>query len=94
MYAPYALILNVDEPFGDGHMERMGATKFAPKIRKRYQTNELAVNSTEFVTRGLEVQILSPRPIVSRSDRGNCGHFVARTAVKSRHWPQLHCVKR
>jgi len=41
----------------------MGATEFALKIRKRYQTNELAVDSTEFGTRGSEVQILSPRPI-------------------------------
>ena|ERR1035437_9839510 len=41
---------------------RMGATEFAPKIRKRYQTNELGVDSTEFGTRGSEVQILSPRP--------------------------------
>jgi hypothetical protein len=41
----------------------MGATEFAPEIRKRYQTNELAVDSTEFGTRGSEVQILSPRPI-------------------------------
>src|ERR1017187_2900269 len=39
----------------------MGATEFAPKIRKRYQTNELAVDSTEFGTRRSEVQILSPR---------------------------------
>jgi len=38
----------------------MGATEFAPKIRKRYQTNELVVDSTEFGTRGSEVQILSP----------------------------------
>ena len=30
----------------------MGATEFAPKIRKRYQTNELVVDSTEFGTRG------------------------------------------
>jgi hypothetical protein len=43
----------------------MGATQFAPKIGKRYQTNELAVDSTEFGTRGSEVQILSPRPIFS-----------------------------
>src|SRR5579863_3417362 len=41
----------------------MGATEFKPKIRKRYQTNQLAVDSTEFGTRGSEVQILSPRPI-------------------------------
>jgi hypothetical protein len=41
----------------------MGATEFAPKIRKRYQTNQLVVDSTEFGTRGSEVQILSPRPI-------------------------------
>jgi len=41
----------------------MGATERAPKICKRYQTNELAVDSTEFGTRGSEVQILSPRPI-------------------------------
>ena len=40
----------------------MGATELAPKIRKRYQTNELVVDSTEFGTRGSEVQILSPRP--------------------------------
>ena len=40
----------------------MGATESAFKIRKRYQTNELAVDSTEFGTRGSEVQILSPRP--------------------------------
>ncbi len=38
----------------------MGATEFAPEIRKRYQTNELVVDSTEFGTRGSEVQILSP----------------------------------
>jgi hypothetical protein len=44
---PCALILNVDEPFADGCM---GATEFAPKIRRRYQTNELAVDSTEFGT--------------------------------------------
>ena|ERR1039457_6013668 len=31
----------------------MGATEFAPKIRKRYQTNELAVDSTEFGTTGV-----------------------------------------
>src|ERR1022692_2984920 len=43
----------------------MGATEFAPEIRKRYQTNELVVESTEFGTRGSEVQILSPRPIFS-----------------------------
>jgi hypothetical protein len=42
----------------------MGATEFAPKIRKRYQTNELTVDSTEFGTRGSEVQILSPRPLL------------------------------
>src|ERR1019366_3263485 len=42
---------------------RMGATEFAPKIRKRYQTNELGVDSTEFGTRGSDVQILSPRQI-------------------------------
>jgi hypothetical protein len=41
----------------------MGATECAFKIRKRYQTNELVVDSTEFGTRGSEVQILSPRPI-------------------------------
>jgi hypothetical protein len=40
----------------------MGATEFVFKICKRYQTNELAVDSTEFGTRGSEVQILSPRP--------------------------------
>jgi hypothetical protein len=55
-----AVVLNVDELFADGCM---GATEFAFKIRKRYQTNELAVDSTEFGTRGSEVQILSPRPI-------------------------------
>ena len=44
-----------------------GATEPASKIRKRYQTNELAVDSTEFGTRGSEVQILSPRPIPSSS---------------------------
>jgi len=42
----------------------MGATELAPKIRKRYQTNELVVDSTEFGTRGSEVQILSPRPSI------------------------------
>jgi hypothetical protein len=47
----------------------MGATEFAPKIRKRYQTNELVVDSTEFGTRGSEVQILSPRPIFSSGHR-------------------------
>jgi hypothetical protein len=31
----------------------MGATEFAPQFRKRYQTNELAVDSTEFGTRGV-----------------------------------------
>jgi len=45
----------------------MGATEIAPKMRKRYQTNELAVDSTEFGTRGSEVQILSPRPIFLQS---------------------------
>src|ERR1039458_5243320 len=50
---------------------RMGATEFAPKIRKRYQTNELGVDSTEFGTRGSEVQILSPRPNILQSI--NCG---------------------
>src|SRR5271165_3997123 len=52
-------MLNVDEPLADGCM---GATEVAFKIRKRYQTNELIVDSTEFGTRGSEVQILSPRP--------------------------------
>ena len=42
-------MLNVDEPLADGCM---GATEFEPKIRKRYQTNELVVDSTEFGTRG------------------------------------------
>jgi hypothetical protein len=32
----------------------MGATEFAFNIRKRYQTNELAVDSTEFGTSGSE----------------------------------------
>ena len=46
----------------------MGATELAPKIRKRYQTNELAADSTEFGTRGSEVQILSPRPSTTYGD--------------------------
>jgi hypothetical protein len=45
----------------------MGATEVAPVICKRYQTNELAVDSTEFGTRGSEVQILSPRPILKKT---------------------------
>ena len=32
----------------------MGATELAPKIRKQYQTNELAADSTEFGTKGSE----------------------------------------
>jgi hypothetical protein len=32
----------------------MGAAEFAPEIRKRYQTNELVVDSTEFGTSGPE----------------------------------------
>jgi len=31
----------------------MGATEFAPKIRKQYQTNELVVDSTEFRDQGV-----------------------------------------
>jgi len=39
----------------------MGATEFAPEICKRYQTNELAVDSTEFGTRVSEgAQQLAP----------------------------------
>ena len=63
-------MLNVDEPLADGCM---GATEVAFKIRKRYQTNELIVDSTEFGTRGSEVQILSPRPNILQSI--NCGVF-------------------
>jgi hypothetical protein len=66
------MVLNVDE-LADGCM---GATKFAFKIRKRYQTNELAVDSTEFGTRGSEVQILSPRPNILQSI--NCGVYEIR----------------
>jgi len=45
----------------------MGATEFAFKIRKRYRTNELAVDSTEFGIRGREVQNpLSPTNFFKR----------------------------
>jgi len=40
----------------------MGATEIARVIRKRYQTNELVVDSTDFGIMGSEVQLMSPLP--------------------------------
>jgi hypothetical protein len=44
------LLRDLVEKTADGCM---GATEFAPKMRKRYQTNELAVDSTEFGDQGV-----------------------------------------
>ena len=76
----------------------MGATEFAPKIRKRYQTNELAVDSTEFGTRRSEVQILSPRPFlifysfkdqVERLSIDRPQTYAVRVAVQNHRFQQL-----
>jgi len=44
----------------------MGATEFAPLIRKRYQTNELAISSTDFGTRGRRFKSSLPDQLFKR----------------------------